>query len=266
MALVHLNHYSYYLGMDIPMDILLPEKRGQKPERLNGKQYPVLYLLHGHSDDNTCWIRKSLIELWVRDYDVVVVMPNGHRGFYTNGKQGQLYYDYFAEEIPLVIANYFPVSKRREDTYVAGLSMGGYGALKLALSCPQRFGTAASMSGAMDAFGATDRADTLTTAPDFHEHVIRMFGDGADYRGSENDLRKLARDVIDQGLPMPRIYQSCGRQDPLYEINARFREFMEQNWRPEYYHYQESDGDHNWDFWNRELPCILKYMGLIDGR
>lgn len=264
MALVHLNHYSYYLGMDIPMDVILPEKRGQEPRKHRNSRYPVLYLLHGHSDDNTCWIRKSNIELLIRDYNVIVVMPNGHRGFYTNGEQGQLYFDYFTKEIPVVVGNYFPVSDKREDTYIAGLSMGGYGALKLALSCPFIYGTAASMSGAVDAIEARRSAKSLITAPDFSEHVKRVFGDGETYRGSNHDLRKLALDVIREGGPMPKIYQSCGRQDPLYESNFKFKDFMKKNWKAELYHYQESDGEHNWEFWNRELPCILKYMSLLE--
>ena len=129
MALLNVDFYSYYLGMDSPLTVLLPEKRGRKPEAAPDKKYPVLYLLHGHADDNTAWIRKSDLELLVRDHDLIVVMPSAHRSFYTNGRYGHLYFDYITKELPVIVGNFFPASARREDTYIGGLSMGGYGAL-----------------------------------------------------------------------------------------------------------------------------------------
>ena len=125
MALLNVDFYSYYLGMDSPLTVLLPEKRGRKPEAAPDKKYPVLYLLHGHADDNTAWIRKSDLELLVRDHDLIVVMPSAHRSFYTNGRYGHLYFDYITKELPVIVGNFFPASARREDSYVGGLSMGG---------------------------------------------------------------------------------------------------------------------------------------------
>lgn len=100
------------------------------------KKYPVLYLLHGHGDDQTGWIRKSMLELKVRDRELIVVMPTAHRGFYINGKHGYRYFDYLAKELPRAVGNFFHGSLERKDNYIAGLSMGGYGAF--ILPCPAR--------------------------------------------------------------------------------------------------------------------------------
>ena len=166
MALLNVDFHSYYLGMDSPLTVLLPEKRGRKPEAAPDKKYPVLYLLHGHADDNTAWIRKSDLELLVRDHDVIVVMPSAHRSFYTNGKYGHLYFDYITKELPIVVSNFFPASTRREDTFIGGLSMGGYGALKAALSCPEQYAGVAAMSAANSPFEAMKAAGTMFSVSD----------------------------------------------------------------------------------------------------
>ena len=237
MALLNVDFYSYYLGMDSPLTVLLPEKRGRKPEASPDKKYPVLYLLHGHADDNTAWIRKSDLELLVRDHDLIVVMPSAHRSFYTNGRYGHLYFDYITKELPVIVGNFFPASARREDTYIGGLSMGGYGALKA--------------------------AGPMFSVPDFMDNVYRIFGDEAEYKGSKEDLEYLAKQAASSAGSGLKIYHSCGKQDPLYGLNVEFKQFMETECPELDYHYCECDGSHNWGFWNPQLKCILEYFGLI---
>ena len=139
--------------MDTELTVLLPEKRQQKPVDRSGDKYKVLYLLHGHGDDHTAYIRKSLIELLVRDKDLVVVMPNCHRGMYTDGIYTHRYYSYVAEELPIVTANLFHGSLDPKDQYIAGFSMGGYGAAKIALRNPDRYAAVGVFSGGMDMEG-----------------------------------------------------------------------------------------------------------------
>lgn len=263
MALLNVDFYSYYLGMDSPLTVLLPEKRGRKPEAAPDKKYPVLYLLHGHADDNTAWIRKSDLELLVRDHDLIVVMPSAHRSFYTNGRYGHLYFDYITKELPVIVGNFFPASARRENTYIGGLSMGGYGALKAALSCPEQYAGVAAMSAANSPFGAMKAAGPMFSVPDFMDNVYRIFGDEAEYKGSKEDLEYLAKQAASSAGSGLKIYHSCGKQDPLYGLNVEFKQFMETECPELDYHYCECDGSHNWGFWNPQLKCILEYFGLI---
>ncbi|GIP34906.1 alpha/beta hydrolase family protein [Paenibacillus sp. J2TS4] len=265
MALINCNFFSYTLGMDSSMTVLLPEKRQQPHIPNPDKKYPVLYLLHGHSDDNTSWLRKSLIELLVRDYDIIVVMPNAHRSFYTDSKHGHRYFKFFSQELPVVVGNFFPASNKREDNYVAGLSMGGYGALKLALNCPDRFAAAGCLSGAISPSEALEAANrsSMFTVSDFEENFYNVFGGKEEMENTANDLFHVADELDKKDVPKPRIYHSCGKGDPLYNTNIAFRDYMMKRTSFDYT-FEESGGGHNWDFWNRELPAMLRKFGIIN--
>jgi S-formylglutathione hydrolase FrmB len=130
----------------------------------------VLYLLHGLSDDHTAWSRYTSIGRYAEAAGLAVVMPAVHRSFYANESAGHRYWDFVSEELPEVVRTFFQVSDRSEDTFVAGLSMGGYGAVRLALTFPGRYAAAASMSGALDIVRAM--ADPSRT-----ELSRRIFGD-----------------------------------------------------------------------------------------
>lgn len=263
MALIQMDFFSYYLGMDTPMTVLLPEKRGCKPELNPDKKYPVLYLLHGHADDNTAWIRKSNIEMLTRDYGVIVVMPTAHRSFYSNSKHGHAYFDYLTKELPVVVANLFPASTKREDTYIAGLSMGGYGALKLAMACPEIYGHAGSMSGASDSYSAMRHVSGMFTVSDFTENINNVFGSEEEFYGSENDLYFLSRQLESRtDVPQPQLYMCCGTEDPLWPVYCEIKEHLQNRTGLEIT-YDERKGSHNWNFWNEELPLILQFFGLI---
>lgn len=263
MALIKCNHFSYYLGMDMDMMVLLPEKRQQPPVLSAEKKYPVLYLLHGHSDDCTSYIRKSLIELLVRNQDLVVVMPAAHRSFYTDAEQGHLYYSYISEELPVHVANFFPVSTRPEDTYIAGISMGGYGAMKLALTHPKRYAGVGCISGAVALENMKERQkETLFTVPDFFENLDRIFGNGS--KKPQDDLFHLLRMREQEGGFQPRIYQCCGTGDRVYQANVKFRDAVRALSGTWDYTYEEGSGQHDWDFWNEYLPKMLKHFGFLE--
>lgn len=263
MAFVELNYGSFYLGMDSTVSVFLPEQRLQKPIPQPDKKYPVLYLLHGHSDDHTAYVRKGITEILVRDLDLIVVMPNAHRGFYANAKQGHLYEDFITKELPVVIENYFPASSRREDRYIAGLSMGGYGALKLALSHPELYVAAASMSGALRP-NTEENPETrkIFAVPDMFDNLRCVFGTKEEYENSENDLFYMARKVNDSAGEKPRIFQCCGTEDPLIEDNRALRDLFQNELHQIDYQYQESPGVHNWFYWNKALADILEFLGF----
>src|SRR5262249_36404389 len=177
------------LGLMSTMSLLLPapppaETGGTPASRR--PRYPVLYLLHGMSDDHTVWQRRTSIERYVTRLNLAVVMPAVQRSFYTDTQTGQRYWTFISEEVPAVARAYFPLSELREETYVAGLSMGGYGAFKLALTYPERYAAAASLSGALDVV-ALAQAAAETGAGEL-KHI---FGVVQALSGSPNHLFQL---------------------------------------------------------------------------
>jgi S-formylglutathione hydrolase FrmB len=173
--------------------------------------FPVLYLLHGLSDDHTAWQRFTSIERYASAAGLAVVMPAVGRSFYADEANGHRYWTYLSEELPELVESFFRVSRRRQDTYVAGLSMGGYGAVKLALSHPERFAAAASLSGALDVVA-------LAAQPERRDFFGRVFVGGAP--GPGDDLFALLAKVPSGSLPPMHI--SCGAEDPLADLSRRF--------------------------------------------
>src|ERR687886_256985 len=153
MALLRCDIFSDVLGLSTSMTVILPQPT-QTQIGMTGdagdQPPPVLYLLHGLSDDDSIWLRRTSIERYVAPLGLAVVMPQVHRSFYRDEAYGGKYWTFVSEELPELVRRFFRVSQTRDDTFVAGLSMGGYGALKLALRQPERFAAAASLSGALD--------------------------------------------------------------------------------------------------------------------
>ena len=158
MAFLQVQFYSDTLTVASSAYVILPEPRqGIGMKAAAADELPkVLYLLHGYSDDHTIWMRRTSVERYAAEYNLAVIMPAVNHSFYTNEAQGEKYWDYVSEELPEVMHRFFRLSKKPEDTYVAGLSMGGYGAMKLALTHPERFAAAASFSGAVDVAADVD--------------------------------------------------------------------------------------------------------------
>lgn len=258
MALMHINFFSNVLGMSMNMDVILPqETRGQigMEEGATGR-LKTLYLLHGMSDDHTIWQRRTSIERYVAGMNVAVVMPSTHLGWYTDMKHGLKYWTFISQELPEICRGFFPqLSQRREDTYAAGLSMGGYGALKCGLLAPDTFGACASLSGAAD-------MASLADAPAGHgvqeEPVfINAFGPLRGIRGTENDLLHLASQLKDKAK-RPRLYMWCGTEDFLIQGNRTLRDHL---MALDYdLVYEESPGDHQWSYWDEKIQDVLRWL------
>jgi S-formylglutathione hydrolase FrmB len=248
MAFIQCDFFSNVLQLSVSLNVVLPQ-----PLR---PSYPVLYLLHGLSDDHTIWMRRTSIERYAEQYGLAVVMPAVNRSFYTNMAIGYRYGDYISQEVPEVAQAFFPLSSKREETFVAGLSMGGYGAFKLALSQPERFAAAASLSGALDM-----AYDDLTAAPlEWIAERQNIFGDMDKLAGSPHDLRYLAEKLVASGVPRPRLYQCCGTEDFLYEQNQRFLRFA-RSFKLDLT-YEEGPGEHEWGYWDAMIQRVLAWLPL----
>src|SRR3954447_5591741 len=155
MALLSCDFFAETLEVGTSMTVVLPQQTAEQIGVASvadapAHGFPLLYLLHGLSDDHTAWLRYTSIERYATARGLAVVMPAVHRSFYADEKHGHAYWQFVSDELPQVVHSFFRVSERRQDTFVAGLSMGGYGALKLGLSHPERFGAVASLSGVAD--------------------------------------------------------------------------------------------------------------------
>jgi S-formylglutathione hydrolase FrmB len=255
MAFIECSFFSEVLLLSVSMNVVLPQ-----PVR---PSYPVLYLLHGMSDDHSIWMRRTSIERYADEYGLAVIMPAVGRSFYSNMAAGSRYWDFISEEAPQVAQGFFPLATAREETFVAGLSMGGYGAFKLALSYPERFAAAASLSGALDlSVSRAERPDYVTEemAAAWLAERRNIFGDLDKFDGSNNDLFYLARQLAVSGKPQPRLFQCCGTEDFLYDQNQRFLALAQSLDLD--LTYEEGPGAHEWSYWDRMIQRVLGWLGL----
>jgi len=254
MALLNCRFFSETLKESTTMTVILPESAegqiGMEQAATQGKP-PVLYLLHGLSDDDSTWLRRTSIERYVAELGLAVVMPRGGRSFYANEYLGQNYWDFVSQELPDMVASMFNVSTAREDTFVAGLSMGGYGAFKLALNHPDRFAAAASLSGALDVANS--------------EAMLRLRQEVPQVWGPQgpnpltDDLVALAQTAQPEALP--RLYQVCGTEDFLYQDNVTFAEVAAQRGISLESHL-DGPGGHDWGFWDTKIRDVLNWLPL----
>ena len=253
MAVCEVHWSSSVLAKKVGMYVILPEA-GTPP-------YATYYLLHGLSDDYTMWLRRTRIEWYVREMPLIVVMPDGFRGFYTENRDGPDYARYIAEDVVGFVERNFPARAARDARCIGGLSMGGYGALRLALGCPGLFASANSHSGAlMHGSRRTPRPDGPLSPAEFR----RIFGE--DPVGSPHDLVALARRAKESGAVLPRLLLDCGTEDFLLEDNREYHRALERlGVRHEF---REFSGAHTWDYWDEHVRGALDFhlgnLGLHD--
>ncbi len=255
MALLEVKFYSEVLGMQTSMNVLLPQRTVGNIGVATGEvadSYPVLYLLHGMSDDHTIWSRRTKIELNTDWRGMAIVMPTTYLGWYTDMKHGPKYRKFIGEELPKICRRLFPgISAKREDTYIAGNSMGGYGAMAIALTYPETFSAAGLLSGAVDPRFLYDMWGS-------HGYYRDIFGRPEEFDGSENDLFHLAELRVNEGGKLPKLYMWCGSEDFLVEYNHKMHDHLTAIGYPHVY--SECPGDHSWGHWDREIENILCYI------
>lgn len=242
MAFLELRYFSNALQKHTTANVILPEV-GEPP-------YPTLYLLHGLSDDHTAWARNTSIERYVSGLPLIVVMPDGGRGFYLDAPEGFKYATAIGTELPERIERTFPAMRTRDGRALAGLSMGGYGALHLALANPDRFCAAASLSGAVGwGHYPTDWAEK-PYSPEF-QRVL-----GKDYVGSTADIWHQAASLTAD--ERPAIHFDCGTGDFLFKHNQAFHAFLAEKGIS--HEYAEYPGEHNWAYWDTHIPEVLQFV------
>lgn len=246
------NFYSSSLKMTTSVNVIFPEHSNDVDPVIEGEP-KVLYLLHGLSGNADEWLRFSKIEYYAKKYNFVIIMPEVQRSFYCNIKNGVNYFDYVAYELPKICSKWFNINTVRENTFIAGESMGGYGAMKIGLSLPNQYEAIASLSGVLD-----------------YEAFKKMIIDG-----EWPDMKKEELDILDDTItPIsliskvaklenhPRIIQLCGREDFLYLHNQNFKKIIE---KEDYdYLYLEDEGDHEWPYWDKAIQYAFMFFLKLD--
>lgn len=238
MAFAELTMRSTILKMDVKVSVIIPENR--KDYRLDekDKKYPCLYVLHGTSEDNSTWLNSSNIYLLTRDLDLFVVMVSAYNTCYVNTKYGFRMQDYLAEELPAKMERLFPVSSKREDRFIMGESMGGYGTWLTSLSHPDKYAKAVPLS--------------TTGIRDF-KHVLDTGASSVD---------KLALEVNDYASEIPEYLTMCGTEDFLYEKSKDWVNWMHIHCPNIKVEYAEDTGKHDFFFWNKMIPKALEFFGF----
>lgn len=255
MALLQVNFFSKVLGKATQLQVIIPESSDRDFKLLDPTvKYRTLYLLHGGTDDSTAWIRQTAIERYAKEYNMAVVMPDADLSYYSDMVQGRKYWTFISEEVPNFVQAYFPLSSEKEDNFIAGLSMGGYGSFKMAVCKPDQFKAAASFSGTLCA------DDLIKYVPHRRKEYMEIWGDLDTIKDSDNDLKYLFSQAIQSGVDLPELYQFCGTEDFLYEMNIDFKRTMNEIGINLYY--EEAPGTHEWGYWEN---CIKKTFKLFVG-
>ncbi len=260
MALMKCDFFSESLEKCSSIYVVIPQRQtngqiGIKNACTDGK-FKSLLLLHGLSDDQSIWLRRTSIERYAAEYGIAVIMPCADRSFYTDMKYGGAYYTYIAKEVPAIAREFFNISDQREDSFVAGLSMGGYGALKIALRENHSFSAGAGISSVADlAARCNPKGENYI---DFRDTLVPIFGEEMNI-GAEDDLFRLSEMKANSKEELPRLFMACGKEDYMYEDNVKLKNHLQS--LPFDFTYEEAEGfGHSWEYWDMTIQHVLKWL------
>lgn len=256
MPFMEFSFHSDALKQNVNISVILPSVSGEIGTDSGAfATYKTLYLLHGLSGNHTSWLNQTSIGRYAAQYGIAVVMPEVGRSWYTDTAYGANYYTFIAEELPRICRTYFKgMSDKREDNFIGGLSMGGYGALKTAFKNPDKYAGCISLSGSLDI--------TRKGRPYDLNEWRSIFGFGLesalDLEGSEHDLFAIVDRASREHTEFPEFYIWCGREDSLLAVNRSFCELLDE--KSIRYTYEESEGDHSWKWWDMHIKDGLEMM------
>lgn len=254
MAFLQVNYFSKALKKIVTFNALLPLDDIEIPGQTAAKREPMkaLYLLHGYSGNHTDWISGTKIQELSMRHNIAVFMPSGGNSFYLDDvNRGELYAEFIGKELVEFTRKMFPLSSRREDTFIGGLSMGGFGALRNGLFYAEQFSQILALSSALITNKiANIPVDFKDPIADYN-YYTSTFGNLSELLGSDRDPEAVAAALKKKGADIPRIYMACGTEDFLLEENRSYHNFLLSQGIE--HTYVESPGVHNWDFWNEHI-------------
>ena len=257
MALIQVNYLSKALFRTVPLNVVLPADKidyatGNYALK-EGQKFKTLYLLHGLLGNYTDWVSGTRIQRWAEERNLAVVMPSGDNSFYFKARTPWNDYETFiGRELVEVTRKMFPLSDKREDTFIAGLSMGGYGALRNGIVFSDTFSHVAGLSSAAHLF------------EDLSEEANIGLFDNLEAASKTNLNPMVAvEEMLAQGRAVPKFYLSCGLKDNLLQSNMAFREFLKSKgfdvtWD------EDPEAGHDWDFWDSQIKKVLEWLPLSE--
>lgn len=245
MALMDIGFFSESLGMAVHCMALLPHAR--EGETLPKRQ--TLYLLHGYGDSYTSWIRKTNLERYAAHHNLAVIMPDAQKSAYTDMTHGGKFFTYIADELPGKMRAFLPLSERREDTFIAGFSMGGYGAFKIGLARPMQYAAIGCISAGI----SNDTPDTVA--------LRELRTGGRPLKDTEEDVPASIARAAALGKDAPHIYHTIGQEDFLLSGARETRDLLlSYPGDPFHYIYEEKPGKHGWEFCDGALRDFLQWL------
>jgi putative tributyrin esterase len=262
MAYVNLSFYSTSLCRPVPVTVLLPNDAREwyvNDNSAYARPAKTLFLLHGYSGDDKDWITGSDIVDLAFKYNIAVVLPNAENGFYLDGAATGCKYGTFAGvELVDYMRRTFNLAGKKEDTFIAGFSMGGFGALHTVLKYPETFSKGAGLSSANIVHSLATMKPGTDNGIANYEYFTQIFGNLQTVEASDNNPEVLVRRIKEAGGKFPELFMACGTEDFLIEQNRQTRDFFISEGVNVCYH--ESCGVHNMVFWNKYLEPAIKWM------
>lgn len=263
MALLQANLFSKSLMRTVTIHVILPvDKLAPDGNFIHrSRPFKTLYLLHGILGNYTDWVFGTRIQRWAQDENLAVVMPSGENHFYVDlAVPGSQYGEFTGKELVELTRAMFPLSHKREDTFIGGLSMGGYGALVNGLKYNNTFSRIIALSTAFILNEAVNSTEDSLVPFQKKSFYTSIFGDVALLPDSAADYHQLILSLIEKGAVIPDIFMACGTEDPLLDSNRAYERFLtEHNVK---HTYLEGSGSHEWDFWDTYIRKALDWLPL----
>jgi len=256
MALLRISYFSKCMRRETTFNAVLPVENRKESQ---GTLEPLraLYLLHGYKGSHNDWIDCSPIRELSERYNLAVFMPAGEDRFYLDDEEkGEKWGEYVGIELVEFSRAMFPLSREREDTWIGGLSMGGYGAIRNGLKYAEQFGRIIALSSAIIPYTIANIQPGYQDGIEGYDYYRSVFGDLGRLLGSDKDPEALIVRLKETKSAIPRIYMSCGTEDFLLDVNRRFRDFLNQELVDHIYY--EGPGGHTWEFWNETIEDALE--------
>lgn len=226
---------------------------------LNGAApFKSLYLLHGFHGSGTDWLYNTQIRDLAAQHNIAVFLPSGENHFYVDDvEKNELFGQFIGDELVAFTRAMFPLSTKREDTFIGGLSMGGYGALRNGLKYNNQFGKVIALSSALVTYRMLEPELQNNDGIVPPSYFPRVFGQVEQLRGSDRDLEALVAGILERQDEMPELYLCCGDQDFLLDVNVRFHQYLDSIGVAHVY--EQTPGVHDWDYWRKHIATGLKW-------
>lgn len=263
MAYIQMNFLSKTLMRQVPVNVILPVDKLTFPGMpvREDKPYKTLYLLHGIFGNYTDWVCGSRIQRFAEENDLVIVMPSGDNAFYIDQPVTHNYYgEFVGKELVEMTRKMFPLSYKREDTYIGGLSMGGFGAIRNGLKYHDTFGAIIALSAALHMDGFKNRTNEAPIFFERKDYVEALFGNLDEMLKSDKNPKYLVEQLVKEGAEFPAIYMACGAEDALLPCNQDFVRFLQEREVP--VTFEVGPGNHEWDFWDTYIRKAIEWLPL----